>query len=72
MEIKDYNVFIDSQNVLDPPVKNDIGTYENICKTANGNGDNYTLNYLFDYTYIYEHYKLIATYPSKQQVLMQL
>ena len=30
VEIKDYNVLIDEQNLFDQPVKNDLRTYDNI------------------------------------------
>ena len=50
-EIKDFNVMIDGQNVFDQPVKNDIKTYDNIRKTATGQGDDYTSGCLLDYLY---------------------
>ena len=42
MEIKDNNVTIDERNVFDQPVKNDLGTYDNIRKIATGQGDHDT------------------------------
>ena len=39
-EIKDYNVMIDRKNFFDQPVKNDLGTYDNIRKIATGQEDN--------------------------------
>ena len=50
-EIKDFNVMIDGQNFFDQPVKNDIKTYDNIRKTATGQGDDYTSGCLLDYPY---------------------
>ena len=50
-EIKDYNVMIDRKILLDQPVKNDKVTYENIRKIAIGQGDDYTIGCLLDYTY---------------------
>ena len=32
VEVKDYNVIIDGKNLFDQPVKNDLGTYDNIQK----------------------------------------
>ena len=42
---------IDGQNFFDQPVKNDIKTYDNIRKTATGQGDDYTSDCLLDYPY---------------------
>ena len=33
---------IDGKNLFDQPVKNDLRTYDNIRKTATGQGDDYT------------------------------
>ena len=46
-----------------------IKTYENIRKIATGQGDDYATGCLLDYSYLKDHYKLIATELSKQQVL---
>ena len=35
----------------DEPVKNDKVTYENIGKISTGQGDDYTIGCLLDYTY---------------------
>ena len=40
--------------------------FDNICKTATGQGDDYTNGCLLDYSYFKEHYKMIL---SKQQAL---
>ena len=69
VEIKDYNVIIDGKNCFDQPVKNGKVTYENIRKTTNGQGDDYTTGCLLDYTYFKKYYKMIAVDLSKQQVL---
>ena len=60
---------IDGKNVFDQPVKNDKVTYENIRKIATGQGDDYTLGCLLDYTYFKKYYKMVAVDLSKQQVL---
>ena len=39
VEIEDYNVTIDGQNIFDQPVKNNLRTYDNIRKIAIGQGD---------------------------------
>ena len=44
-------------------------TYENIRKTAIGQGDDYTTGCLLDYTYFKKYYKMIAVDLSKQQAL---
>ena len=60
---------IDGKNVFDQPVKNDKVTYENIRKIATGQGDDYTLGCLLDYTNFKKYYKMVAVDLSKQQVL---
>ena len=44
-------------------------TYENIRKTATGQGDDYTTGGLLDYSYFKENYKMIVIDLSKQQAL---
>ena len=44
-------------------------TYKNIRKIATGQGDDYTIGCLLDYSYFKENYKLIAIDLSKQQAL---
>ena len=44
-------------------------TYENIRKTAAGQGDDYTSGCLLDYSYFKENYKMIIIDLSKQQAL---
>ena len=65
VEIKDYKVMIDGQNILDQPVKNYMRGYDNIRKIPTGQGDKYSTDYLLDYTYFNEHNKLIAIDLSK-------
>ena len=50
-------------------VRNNLRTYDNITKTATGQGDDYTTGCLLDYSYFQKYYKLIAIYLSKQQKL---
>ena len=49
--MKDYNVMIGGQNFFDQPVKNDLGTYENMQKIATDQGDDYTTGCQLDYLY---------------------
>ena len=51
---------IDGRNFFDQPVKNDLKTYDNIRKIANGQGDYYTAGCLLDYPYFKKYNKLIA------------
>ena len=69
VEKKDFNRMIDGKNFFDQPVRNDKVTYENIRKTAIGQGDDYTTGCLLDYTYFKKYYKMIARDLSKQQAL---
>ena len=62
VEIKDYNVMINSENIFDQPMKN-------IRKTATGQGDDCTTGCLLDYPYFKNNYKMIAVDLSKQQAL---
>ena len=69
VEIKDYNIMINGENVFDQPIKNDKVTYDNIRKIAAGQGDDYTTGCLLDYSYFMDTYKTIPVDLSKQQVL---
>ena len=60
---------IDGKSFFDQPVKNDKVTYENIRKTATGQGDYYTTGCLLGYTYFRKYYKMIAIDLSRQQAL---
>ena len=69
VEIKDYNIMINGENVFDQPIKNNKVTYENIRKIATGQGDDYTTGCLLDFSYFVDTYKMIAVDLSKQQAL---
>ena len=60
---------IHGKNFFDQPIISIIKTYENIRKTAPGQGDYYTTGCLLDYSYFRAHYKMIAIDLSKQQAL---
>ena len=69
IEIKDYNIMINGENVFHQPIKNNKVTYENIRKITTGQGDDYTTGCLLDYLYFMDTYKMIAVDLSKQQAL---
>ena len=69
VEIKDYNVMIDSKNFFDQPINSMAKTYENIRKITTGQGDDYITGCLLDYPYFKSHYKMIEIDLSKQQAL---
>ena len=69
VEIKDYNIMINGENIFDQPMKNSKVTYENIRKIATGQGDDYTTGCLLDYPYFMDTCKMISVDLSKQQAL---
>ena len=60
---------IDEKSFFDKPVKNNKVTYENLRKTATGQGDDYTTGCLLDYIYFKNYYKMAVVDLSKQQTL---
>ena len=60
---------IDGKTFFDQPINSMTKTYENIRKIATGQGYDYTIGCLLDYTYFKDHYKMIAIDLSKQQSL---
>ena len=60
---------IDGQNVFDQPIRNNLITYDNIRKITTDQGDDYATDYLLEYTYFKNYYKMIAIALSKQQAL---
>ena len=60
---------IERENFFDQPIKNNKVTNENIRKIAAGQGDDYTIGCLLDYTYFRDYQKMIVVDFSKQQVL---
>ena len=60
---------IDGQNIFDQPVKNNKITYENIRKSATGQGDDYITGCLLDYAYFRDIYKSIAIDLDEKQAL---
>ena len=43
VEIKNYNIMINGENVFDQPIKHNKVTYEKIRKVAMGKGVSYTI-----------------------------
>ena len=60
---------IDGKNIFEQPINSDLKTYENVIKTATGQGNDYTSGCLLDDSYFKYHYKMIAIDLSKQQAL---
>ena len=60
---------IDGRNFFDQAINSINKTYENIRRIATGQGDDYTMGCLLDYSYFKENFKLIAIDLSKQQAL---
>ena len=69
VNITNYNVLIDRRNFYDQPINDLVKQYDEIRKTATGQGDDYTTGCLLDYQYFKDHYNLIAVDLSKQKEL---
>ena len=69
VEIKNYNVMINGENVFDQPIKDNKVTYENIRKIATGRRDDYTTGCLLDYLYFRDSYRMVEVDLSKEQAL---
>ena len=60
---------IDCINIFDQSINSVNKTYENIRRTATGQGHDFTTGCLLDYSYFKENSKMIAIDLSKQQAL---
>ena len=69
VNITNYNVLIYERNFYDESVNDLVKQYDEIKKTAAGQGDDYTTECLLDYQYFKDHYNLIAVDFSKQKEL---
>ena len=69
VNITNYNVLIDGRNFYDQPINDLVKQYDEIRKTATGQGDDYTTGCLLDYQYFKDHYQLIAVDLSKEKEL---
>ena len=69
VNITNYNVLIDGKNFYDQLINDLVKIYDDIRKTATGQGDDYTTGWLLDYQYFKDHYNLIAIDLNKQKEL---
>ena len=69
VNITNYNVLIDGRNFYDQPINDLVKHYDEIRKTATGQGEDYITGCLLDYQYFNDHYNLIAN--RKNQMLIQ-
>ena len=69
VNITNYNVLIDGRNFYDQPINDMIEQYDEIRKTATGQGDEYRTRCLLVYQYFKDHFNLIAIDLSKEKVL---
>ena len=67
VNITNYNVLIDGRNFYDQPINDLVKQYDEIRKTATGQGDNCITGCLLVYQYFKLHYQLIAVDLSKQK-----
>ena len=67
--ISNYNELMDGRNFSDQPINDLIKQYDEIRKTATGQGEDYTTGCLLDYQYFKDLYQLIAVNLSKQKEL---
>ena len=58
--IKNYNVVINGKQIYDQTTDSDIKTFEQIRKLTIGEDEDYTTEFLLDYEYIKNCYRLIA------------
>ena len=59
VNITNYNVLIDGRNFYDQPINDLVKQYDEIRKTATGQGDDYTTGCLLDFQFFKDHYNLI-------------
>ena len=69
VNITTYNVLIVERIFYDQSINDSIKQYDEIRKTATGQGEDYTTGCLLDYQYFKDHYNLIAVDLSKQKEL---
>ena len=67
--VSTYNALIDRRKFYYQPITDLVKQYEEIRKTATGQGDDYTTGFLLDYQHLKDHYNLIAVDLSKQKEL---
>ena len=67
--ITNYNVLINGRNIYDQLINDLLKQYDEIRKTATGQGVDYTTGCLLDCQYFKDHYQLITVDHSKQKKL---
>ena len=67
VEIKNNNVKADGKSFFDQPRNNDTKTYENVRKTATGQGDDYTTGCLLENPYLKEQ-----TFDADPRAIQQI
>ena len=70
VNITNYDVLIDGRNFYDQPINDLVKQYDQIRKTATGQGDDYKTGCFLDYHYFKDHYRLIVVDLSKQKELV--
>ena len=69
IDLKEYNVLIDSRNFYDQPISDQTIKYNELRNIAIGKGDDFTTGCLINYEYFLKHYQLVAINLSKQKEL---
>ena len=70
VDITNYNVLIDGRNFYDQPINDLVKQYDEIRKTATGQGDDYTTGCSLDYQHFKDQYNLIAVDFSNRKNYM--
>ena len=70
VNITNYNVLIDGRNFYDQPINDLVKQYDEIRKTATGQGDDYTTGCSLDYQHFKDQYNLIAVDFSNRKNYM--
>ena len=65
LEVKDYEVMINGENLFHQPAKGNKVTYENIRKTVSSRGNAFSTGCLLDYSYFKDRYKMIVVDLSR-------
>ena len=68
-KIENYNVLIGAINFYEQPINDLIKQYDEVRKVSTGQSDDYSTEYLLDYVYFKDNYRLIAADLSKQKNL---
>ena len=69
VKIENYNIKIDGRSFYDQPINDLIKQYDEIRKISTGQGDDYMIGCLLDFSYFEKNYRLIAVDLSKQKAL---